>query len=72
MGLALLAIIWLITFVSSYFFAAKTWWLPHGASASAHWIDHQFALTYLLMGIVFVAACAATIASSPTAKNIST
>ena|SRR5437870_4944016 len=56
MGLALLAIIWLITFVSSYFFAAKTWWLPHGASASAHWIDHQFALTYLLMGIVFVAA----------------
>ena len=56
MGLALLAIIWLITFVSSYFFAAKTWWLPHGASASAPWIDHQFALTYLLMGIVFVAA----------------
>ena len=56
MGLALLAIIWLITFVSSYFFAAKTWWLPQGASASAPWIDHQFALTYLLMGIVFVAA----------------
>src|SRR6266446_5216471 len=51
MGLALLAIIWLITFVSSYFFAAKTWWLPHGASASAPWIDHQFALTYLLVGL---------------------
>ena len=56
MGLALLAIIWLITFVSTYFFAAKTWWLPHGASTSTPWIDHQFALTYLLMGIVFVAA----------------
>src|ERR1700674_2584136 len=56
MGLALLAIIWLITFVSTYFFAAKTWWLPHGASTSAAWIDHQFAVTYLLMGIVFVAA----------------
>jgi cytochrome c oxidase subunit II len=56
MGLALLAIIWLITFVSTYFFAAKTWWLPHGASSSAQWIDHQFAITYLLMGVVFVAA----------------
>jgi cytochrome c oxidase subunit 2 len=56
MGLALLVIIWLITFVSSYFFAAKTWWLPHGASASAHWIDSQFALTYVLMGVVFVLA----------------
>src|SRR5580693_9265597 len=56
MGLALLAIIWLITFVSTYFFVAQTWWLPHGASTSTPWIDHQFALTYLLMGIVFVAA----------------
>ena len=35
MGLALLAIIWLITFVSTYFFVAKTWWLPHGASTAA-------------------------------------
>ncbi len=56
MGLVLLAIIWLITFVSTYFFVAKTWWLPHGASTSAPWIDHQFGLTYLLMGIIFVAA----------------
>src|SRR3989454_10526741 len=56
MGLALLATIWLITFFSTYFFAAKTWWLPHGAAEAAPWIDHQFALTYFLMGIVFVAA----------------
>ena len=56
MGLALLAIIWLITFLSTYFFVAKTWWLPHGASTSAAFIDNQFALTYVLMGIVFVAA----------------
>ena len=53
MGLALLAIIWLITFFSTYFFVAKTWWLPHGASTSAAFIDNQFALTYVLMGIVF-------------------
>jgi cytochrome c oxidase subunit II len=56
MGLALLAIIWLLTFFSTYFFVAKTWWLPHGVAAAAPWIDHQFALTYIIMGIVFVAA----------------
>ncbi len=56
MGLALLAIIWLLTFFSTYFFVAKTWWLPHGVATAAPWIDHQFALTYIIMGIVFVAA----------------
>jgi cytochrome c oxidase subunit 2 len=47
MGLVLLIVIWLITFVSSYFFLAKTWWLPTGASAAAAGIDHQFATTYV-------------------------
>ena len=56
MGLALLVIIWLITLISTYFFAAKTWWLPHGVSTAAPWIDHQFALTYVIMGAIFVAA----------------
>ncbi|HVS88847.1 MAG TPA: cytochrome c oxidase subunit II [Candidatus Acidoferrum sp.] len=56
MGLVLLIIIWLITLVSTYFFVAKTWWLPVGASAAAAGIDHQFATTYILMGIIFVAA----------------
>jgi cytochrome c oxidase subunit 2 len=56
MGLVLLAIIWLITFLSTYFFVAKTWWLPHGAAKAAAFIDSQFALTYILMGVVFVAA----------------
>ena len=56
MGLALLALIWLITIISTYFFVAKTWWLPVGASAATAWIDHQFALTFVIMGIVFVAA----------------
>src|SRR5579871_6684236 len=53
MGLALLVLIWLITLISTYFFVAKTWWLPVGASAAAHWIDGQFALTFVIMGIVF-------------------
>jgi cytochrome c oxidase subunit II len=56
MGLALLSIIWLVTFVSTYFFAAKTWWLPKGVAVAAPAIDRQFDFTYILMGIVFVAA----------------
>jgi len=56
MGLALLCIIWLITFVSTYFFIAKTWWLPKGVAAAAPGIDHQFAFTYVAMGIIFVLA----------------
>src|ERR1700733_10129257 len=56
MGLALLVVIWLITLASTYFFVAKTWWLPVGAAEAAHFIDGQFALTLVLMGIVFLAA----------------
>jgi cytochrome c oxidase subunit II len=56
MGLVLLIVIWLITFVSAYFFLAKTWWLPVGASAAAAGIDHHFSTTYILMGTVFIAA----------------
>src|SRR5262249_40804241 len=51
-----LLVIWLITFASTYFFIAKTWWLPPGASASASVIEHHFAITFVLMGVVFVAA----------------
>jgi len=54
MGLALLVIVWLITFLSTYFFIAKTWWLPAGMSAAAPGIDHQFFVTFILMGVVFV------------------
>ena len=56
MGLVLLIVIWLITLVSAYFFIAKTWWLPVGASAAAPAIDHHFVVTFILMGFVFVAA----------------
>ena len=56
MGLVLLVVIWLITFISTYFFIAKTWWLPVGASAASAGIDHYFSTTYIVMGIVFVAA----------------
>src|SRR5271156_4322611 len=56
MGLVLLCVIWLITFASTYFFVAKTWWFPHGASASTAALDHQFAVTFIIMGVIFVAA----------------
>jgi cytochrome c oxidase subunit II len=56
MGLVLLIVIWVITVLSTYFFIAKTWWLPVGASALAPAIDQHFNTTYILMGIVFVAA----------------
>src|ERR1700733_4673555 len=56
MGLVLLCVIWLITLASTYFFVAKTWWLPTGASAAAAAIDHQFAVTFVIMGVIFVAA----------------
>ena len=56
MGLVLLIVIWLITLVSTYFFIAKTWWLPVQASAAAAGIDHHFTTTFILMGSVFVAA----------------
>jgi cytochrome c oxidase subunit II len=56
MGLLLLCVIWLITLASTYFFVAKTWWLPAGFSTATAAIDHQFFVTFVLMGIVFVAA----------------
>src|SRR3984885_3984238 len=56
MGLALLVVIWLITLASTYLSVAKTWWLQVGASAATGFIDGQFALTFVLMGIVFLAA----------------
>lgn len=55
MGLALLLIIWLITFFSSYFFVAHAWW-PHAISASAPYIDHQWHMTFVAMGVIFILA----------------
>ena len=56
MGLALLVVLSLITLISSYFFAAKTWWMPSVASTYGPAIDAQFGYTYLAMGIIFIAA----------------
>ena len=58
MGLALLFVIWLITLFSSWFFAFTPRWasMPPGASTIAPAIDAQFQVTYIAMGVVFIAA----------------
>ena len=56
MGLALLLVVWLITFVSTFFFIKHPWWLPQSATTYGPSIDAQFTFTFLTMGIVFVAA----------------
>src|SRR5687768_10237618 len=56
MGLALLFVIWLITLVSSYFFAVKTWWFPAANAAHAAAISAQMTYTFVGMGAIFIAA----------------
>ncbi len=56
MGLALLFIIWLITLSSTYYFVIQKWAPLPVASANGVLIDHHFTWTYILMGIVFLAA----------------
>lgn len=45
-----------ITLVSTYFFAAKTWWLPPYISEYGQAYDSHFMLTLVICGIIFVAA----------------
>src|SRR5438128_57464 len=58
MGLALLLVIWLITFISTWIFIQHpSWlWLPPVASTYGPRIDAQFFVSYIAMGIIFVAA----------------
>ena len=56
MGLALLLVIWLITLTSTYYFVIEKWAPLPVASANGVAIDHHFTWTYILMGIVFLAA----------------
>lgn len=56
MGLALLVVIWLITLISSYYFAIDKWPLPAPAATHAAAIDHHYGFTLVAMGVVFLAA----------------
>jgi len=46
----------LMTAVTVYIFMAKIWWFPPAINSIGHEIDAQFARTFLITGVVFVAA----------------
>jgi len=54
MGLVVLIVIWLITFISSTSLSPRHGGCQPEPLLAAAGIDHHFATTYLLMGIVFV------------------
>lgn len=56
MALAVAIAVVLITLISGYFFLAHTWWFPVGISTFGKDIDHQFMLTLVVTGIIFVLA----------------
>ncbi|MFZ0637341.1 MAG: hypothetical protein WA755_19170 [Candidatus Acidiferrales bacterium] len=54
MGKLFGAVLAVITLVSAYFFAARTWWMPVDISAHGAGVDHQIIETMYLTGILFV------------------
>src|SRR5437870_11324528 len=56
MALAMAVVIALITLISVYIFGAKVWWMPPSISAHGPAVDHQFNLTLIVTGVVFVLA----------------
>ena len=56
MALAFALVVALITLISVYVFAAHIWWFPVSISTHGAAIDHQFNLTLLICGIIFVLA----------------
>lgn len=56
MGLALALVVTAFTLISVYIFWAHIWWFPVDISTHGAAIDHQFNLTLIICGIIFVAA----------------
>ena len=55
-ALAFAVFLVLMTVVSVYIFMAKIWWFPPAITDFGHEIDAQFTRTFIITGIVFVAA----------------
>jgi cytochrome c oxidase subunit 2 len=55
-ALAMAIFLVLMTAITVYIFAAKTWWFPPAITNLGHEIDAQFMRTLIITGIVFVAA----------------
>lgn len=56
MARALAATIALILLLTCGLFVVHPWWFPYSISASASSIDHQFAVTFVVCGILFALA----------------
>lgn len=56
MALGIAIVVTLITVISVVLFAAHVWWLPVDISRLGPSIDHQFVLTLVITGIIFVFA----------------
>jgi len=54
MGKLFGVVLTVITLVSAYFFAARTWWMPVDISAHGHGVDHQIIETMFGTGVLFV------------------
>jgi cytochrome c oxidase subunit 2 len=55
-ALAFAVFLFLMTGVTVYIFMAKIWWFPPAITDFGHEIDAQFTRTFIITGIVFVAA----------------
>ena len=49
-------VVWILTIIICYFFAAKTWWFPEPISQHAVVYDTQFMRTLVVVGIIFFLA----------------
>ena len=49
-------VVWILTAIIAYFFAAKTWWFPPPINAHGIAYDEQFMRTLWVTGIIFVLA----------------
>src|SRR5436190_274809 len=49
-------IVWVLTAVICYYFAAKTWWFPPPINAHGIVYDAQFMRTLIVVGIIFFLA----------------
>ena len=46
-------VVWILTAVIAYFFAAKTWWFPPPINAHGIAYDEQF-MTHVVIGLIYL------------------
>jgi cytochrome c oxidase subunit II len=56
MALALALVVAILTLISLALFIWHPWWFPVSIAADARAVDHQFTVTFIITGIIFVVA----------------